>query len=175
MMSAPSLLKASLGLLLLGSVIVTTVQPGAIAVPISTSHPQKVVAGPIKDPFLLKVRKSNGFCMQNRCYGELIILENGTYRYEDATKAAHGKLDRRAFARFKRKLAQVNLDKVKSKPFKGLCPSAYDAPETSYLFLTGNTVEQISECQYEIDLRDPLFKQANQFYNKVVEQLYAGK
>lgn len=171
-MSSFSLVRASLGFLVVGSVIASMVQPAAIAVPTLPSQPQKVVAEPIKDPFLLKIRKIGGRCSPNHCKSELVILENGTYRYEDGDKATQGRFDRRSFAQFKGRLARVNLQQIKSKPAT-TCPTMYDAPETVYLFRVGRHVEQISECKYQIDPQDRLFQQANQFYEKAVEQAYA--
>lgn len=174
-MSISPLIRASLSFLLLSGMVATTVQPAFTAMPTSAAQSQKVVAEPTKDPFLLKVRKSGGFCPDNQCFSELTILQNGTYRYEDAQKTGTGKLSRRAFTQLKRRLARLNIEQVRSKPFTGTCPIAYDGPETFYRFLIGNTVEEISDCKSAIDPQDPLFQQINRLYDKAVETVYQAE
>lgn len=169
-MNASLLFRVSISLLLFGGVVSSSIQP-VTAMPLI----QNTKAEPIKDPFLLKVRKTGGMCRLNSCDRELTILNNGTYRYEDATKTGAGKLSRRAFSRLKQRLAKLNIEQVRSQPFTGTCPIAYDGPETLYRFLIGQTVEEISDCKSAIDPGDPLFQQINQLYDKAVETVYRAE
>lgn len=170
-MNASLLLRASISLLLFGSLVSTAVQPTVAAIPLI----QHTKAEPIKDPFLLKVRKTGGMCRLNSCDRELTILRDGTYRYADATKTGTGRLSRKTFTRLKQRLSRLNLEQVRSKPFTGTCPIAYDGPETLYRFLIGNTVEEVSDCKVAIDPRDPLFQQLNQIYDRVTETVYQSE
>jgi hypothetical protein len=54
-------------------------------------------------------------------------------------------------------IATTDFRVIKSRPFIGDCPTAYDGQETIYSFGTPDGVETIASCTVAIDSSLPLF------------------
>jgi hypothetical protein len=67
----------------------------------------------------------------------------------------------------KQRIKQADFKAIKSKPFKGTCPIAFDGIEIVYLFQTNRGIEEISTCKYAIDGKSPLFQQLNRLSQKL--------
>ena len=54
-------------------------------------------------------------------------------------------------------VATADFEAIKSRPFKGDCPTAYDGQETVYTFGAPGGFETIASCTVAIDSSLPLF------------------
>ncbi|MGV0023576.1 hypothetical protein [Phormidesmis priestleyi] len=143
---------------------------------------------------IVSVRREGGFCRPGGCFSEVAIFADGTYRYSDPTQQKTGNLNRLEIQRFQKRIAAANFQKIKSQPFTGTCPLAYDGPETVYTFRKGDLfeisaradrteisaradrteisaradrTEVIRSCQTQIDGKNPLFQQAERVYRQI--------
>jgi hypothetical protein len=67
----------------------------------------------------------------------------------------------------KQRIKQADFKAIKSKPFKGTCPIAFDGIEIVYLLQTNRGIEEISTCKYAIEGKSPLFQQLNRLSQKL--------
>ena len=58
-------------------------------------------------------------------------------------------------------LAVADFEAIRSHPFRGECPTAFDGQEVIYTFATPSGPERISSCEVEIEPEDPLFAAVN--------------
>ncbi len=119
---------------------------------------------------IVSIRREGGFCRPGGCFSEVAIFADGTYRYSDRTQQKTGRINRLEIRRFQKRIAAANFEKIKSQPFTGTCPLAYDGPETVYTFRKGSQTEVIRSCQTQIDGKNPLFQQAERVYQQIVSQ-----
>jgi hypothetical protein len=161
--------QASIGAFTIAS---TLLHPGTS--PAARAESQQAIATPpTTKNFLASIRREGGNCRPGGCFSEVAILSDGTYRYGDRTQQTMGKLNRLEIQRFQKRIAVANFDKIKSQPFTGTCPLAYDGPETVYTFRRGDRVEVIRSCQTQIDGKNPLFQQAERVYRQIT--IVAGR
>jgi hypothetical protein len=117
---------------------------------------------------LLKVNITGGFCIPKFCDRELTIQSNGSYQYvQGETVRATGKLSRREVRALKRLIKQADFAAIKSQPFQGVCPIAFDGTKTTYTFLTQNQPEVIDDCEVAVDVEQPLFQQTLAIFQRI--------
>ena len=51
----------------------------------------------------------------------------------------------------------TDFNELRSHPFNGTCPTAYDGQELIFDFWTPTTIERVAGCQVQIDWSSPLF------------------
>ena len=54
-------------------------------------------------------------------------------------------------------ISKADFGALKSRPFTGTCPVAFDGQETIYTFATPSGAVRIASCEVEVDPSDPLF------------------
>ena len=54
-------------------------------------------------------------------------------------------------------ITKADFVALKSRPFTGTCPVAYDGQETIYTFATASGAERIASCEVVVDPAAPLF------------------
>lgn len=95
------------------------------------------------------VERSGGLCPGNRACGDKITI----YRDGKMTKAGTGeevKMATEDAEKLRNAITKKNVEMLKLKKFTGLCPTAYDGMEVSYIFVVDGKEERISSCEYEI-------------------------
>jgi hypothetical protein len=111
--------------------------------------------------FLIKIQFRGGMRV-TRTVPELMIRPNGVYRYSNGVNTPKsGLLSDQELSLLQQRVKQTNFKGVKSKPFRGTCPIAYDGIEMVYFFQSLSGVEEISACKYSISGKSPLFQQLN--------------
>ena len=102
------------------------------------------------------------------CFSELTIFADGTYRYgaSGLNQQKTGKINQIEFQRLQQLIATANFKTIKSVPFRGTCPIAYDGTETIYTFRQGNRTEVVRSCQTQIDSKSSLFQQLERIYRQ---------
>jgi hypothetical protein len=131
--------------------------------PIPPNIASAQVAMPKTTPeiFLIKMQFRGGM-RATRTIPELTIRPDGLYRYNNgASKPNSGVLSQQELRLLKQRVQQANFSVIKSTPFKGTCPIAYDGIEVVYLFQLHRGVEEISACKYAINGKSLLFQQLN--------------
>ncbi len=131
---------------------------------------------PIATTDLLTVTLTGGACLPRLCDRTLVIQRNGNYQYfiGEGIKAT-GQLRRRELLELKRLIKQANFESIKSQPFKGTCPIAYDGSKTIYRFFPkGQPAEVIDDCEIAVDVQQPLFKQTQAILQRLVMDAAEG-
>jgi hypothetical protein len=142
---------------LLGGLICFNGQP--ISPSIASAQPAMPTATP--EIFWIKIQFRGGM-RATRTIPELTIRPDGLYRYNNGvSKPKSGVLSQQEVRLLKQRVQQANFSVIKSKPFKGTCPIAYDGIEVAYLFQLHRGVEEISACKYAINGKSLLFQQLN--------------
>jgi hypothetical protein len=121
-----------------------------------------------KAQYLIKIVKSGGLCPYGVCHMEIILDTDGKYTWTEGQGksqkmrgAGSIKLDK--LLKIKHAIENTSFDKIKSKKFKGLCPTAVDGFENHFYFYIDNKIEVISSCKYEIDTKLTIFTQLLEF------------
>ena len=149
--------KLSGMMVLIGGLISLNGQP--ILPRIASVQPAMPTATP--EIFWIKIQFRGGM-RATRTIPELLIRPDGLYRYNNGvSKPKSGVLSQHEARLLKQRVQQVNFSVIKSKPFKGTCPIAYDGIEVVYLFQRSQGVEEISACKYAINGKSLLFQQLN--------------
>jgi len=107
---------------------------------------------------LIKIEATGGLCPYGECNSELIIFNNGFYNSSTNNKQEKvGNLDEIDLLDLKQLIKNSNFKDIKSKPFTGTCPIAYDGQEDIYTFFFDKGTESISDCNYELNYDEGLF------------------
>jgi hypothetical protein len=131
----------------------------SIAPNIASAQPAMPTVTP--EIFWIKIQFRGGM-RATRTIPELTIRPDGLYRYNNGiSKPQSGILSQQELRLLKQRVQQANFSVIKSQPFKGTCPIAYDGPEVVYLFQLHRGVEEISACKYAINGKSLLFGQLN--------------
>jgi hypothetical protein len=122
---------------------------------------QPAIPKTTSEMFFIKIQFRGGMRI-SRTIPELTIRPDGLYRYNNGvSKPRSGVLSQQELRLLKQRVQQANFSAIKSKPFKGTCPIAYDGIEVVYLFQLHQGVEEISACKYAINGKSLLFQQLN--------------
>jgi len=125
---------------------------GAAPAPSSTPIPTEMPAGP-----LLMVMTRGGLCPPGVCGITMFIERDG--RAHQAAKPPNelGVVPAEVVAALADAVQTTDFDQVRSRPFTGICPTAYDGQEFVFEFGAPSGVERIESCTVAIDWSSPLF------------------
>jgi hypothetical protein len=161
---------------MIGRSIGMTALVGAIACLSGTSFvptpalAQQAMPTPKSEIFLVKIQFRGGM-RATATIPELLIRPDGLYRSSNGVSPPKsGFLSNQELRLLKQRIKQADFKAIKSKPFQGTCPIAYDGTEIVYLFQLHQVhqgVEEISTCKYAINGKSPLFQQLNRLSQKL--------
>jgi hypothetical protein len=107
---------------------------------------------------LLTIRAEGGMCPNGGCWSEQQIKADGSFTVTDYTGTTkNGTLDAAQVAELTQQIAATDFEQVKSQPFTGTCPLAFDGQELIYTFQTLSGPETIASCKVGIDENSALF------------------
>jgi hypothetical protein len=114
------------------------------------------VAIPVAGP-LLTVQMRGGLCPEGACANAVILDRDG--RVHAAAKPPNdlGQVDAKALAALTAAIQATDWAAVKSHPFTGQCPVAFDGQELIFEFSVGTGTQRVASCEVEIDWGHPLF------------------
>jgi hypothetical protein len=122
---------------------------------------QQAKPTPKSEIFLVKIKFQGGMRATTTVPG-LLIKPDGIYRSSNGVnQPKSGVLSQPELHLLKQRIKQADFKTIKSTPFTGTCPIAFDGIEIVYLFQTNRGIEELSTCKYAIDGKSPLFQQLN--------------
>jgi hypothetical protein len=135
----------ALALGLLASIIVLVGCNSAVSVPLPGSGP------------LVTVSTRGGMCPQGACDHSVILERDG--RVHAAAKPPNdlGRVPAAAMATLTGAVQATDYRALKSHPFTGQCPIAFDGQELIFEFGVGAGTQRIASCEVDIDWGHPLF------------------
>lgn len=112
------------------------------------------------DAILLSVKAVGGLCPNGECESTTIVHRDGHFSIRVGRDAPrNGQVPLEAVDRLAAEIARADFPRIKSVPFTGTCPVAYDGQELIYTFPTAAIGEQeIASCKVQIDTASPLFQ-----------------
>jgi hypothetical protein len=123
--------------------------PGVQPAPTPTGAPP---GGP-----LVIVETRGGECPQGACGSTIVVEADGRVHVTAPSKAELRSLPADLVDALTTEISQTDFGALKSHPFTGTCPVAYDGQETVYTFATSSAVERIASCETAVDPSAPLF------------------
>ena len=110
---------------------------------------------------LVTVEATGGHCLEGTCRSVVAIEADGLVHQIEPVEAEIHRATDEAIDLYRAALATTDFDAIRSRPFTGECPTAFDGQELIYTFATSAGPERISSCEVEIDPEDPLFTAVN--------------
>jgi hypothetical protein len=129
----------------------------AVACSSSISVPIPIATGPLVTGPLVTIETRGGLCAEGPC-GTTVILERDG-RVHQAAKPPNdlGTVSPVQLAALDSLIRSTDLAAIRSHPFTGQCPTAYDGQEVVLEFGAPGGVQRIASCEVEVDWRQPLF------------------
>jgi len=111
---------------------------------------------PLAGP-LLTVEMRGGMCPAGACDSSVILERDG--RVHAAAKPPNdlGRVDAQAMATLTAVIQATDWATLRSHPFTGQCPIAFDGQELIFEFSVGTGTQRIASCEVDIDWGNPLF------------------
>ena len=104
---------------------------------------------------IMTYRQEGGLCISgDLCWGEWDLFTDGSYvqrAHEYELFGEAGAIPPNDVAKLIQEVAIVDFDEIKSRPFEGTCPIAYDGSMNTYTFVTDNGEEIIGSCTYDLE------------------------
>jgi hypothetical protein len=106
---------------------------------------------------LVAVEMRGGMCPAGACDNGVILERDG--RVHAAAKPPNdlGRVDGQAMATLVAAIQATDWAALKSHPFTGQCPIAFDGQELIFEFSVGTGTQRIASCEVDIDWGNPLF------------------
>jgi hypothetical protein len=106
---------------------------------------------------LVTVQMRGGMCPDGMCDQTVTLERDG--RVHSSTKPPNelGRVGADAYTVLAVAIQATDFAAMKSKPFTGDCPVAFDGQELIFTFAVGTATQRIASCEAEIDWGSPLF------------------
>lgn len=112
---------------------------------------------PVEVGPLLTVQMRGGMCMDGPC-DHAVILEPDGRVHDGATPAKDlGRVPAPTMATLTAAIQGADYAALKSRPFTGECPIAFDGQELIFEFAVGAGTQRLASCEVDIDWGHPLF------------------
>jgi len=118
---------------------------------------------------LVTVRMEGGMCPEGLCQATWTLQRDG--RILTAAKPPNevGRADGGVMTALTAAVEAADYNTIRSRPFTGQCPTAYDGQEIIFEFHASSGVQTIRSCEVEIDWTHPLFAATVAALSSVVE------
>jgi len=107
---------------------------------------------------LLEIYSSGGLCPDGICNSKQVIYRGGEVRVNGKAVQVGYKFTSEMINNLSTVIESTDFNALRSIPFRGTCPTAYDGQEVIYTFYTFHGPEKVSSCTTEIDYNSELFK-----------------
>lgn len=98
-----------------------------------------------------------GHCVQGACDTTYYVEQDGRVHLAAKPPNEVATLDEAGLAEIRAQIDAADFDEIRSHPFTGTCPTAFDGQELVLEFGTDAGPEQIATCEVAIDWTAPLF------------------
>ena len=122
--------------------------PAATPSPTPTASP----SGP-----LLTLTMRGGLCPPGACETTYYVENDGRVHLAAKPPNELGYAGEQELADLQAAISAADFDEIRSHPFTGTCPTAFDGPEMVLEFATPTGTQQIASCEVAFDWSAPLF------------------
>ena len=109
------------------------------------------------DGRLVTVEAHGGHCREGECRRVFAIESDGLVHQLEPDEAEIHRVTDETIDVYRAALSVTDFNAIRSRPFTGECPTAFDGMEVIYTFETPSGTERIASCEVEIDRQAPLF------------------
>ena len=106
---------------------------------------------------LMTVQMRGGMCQEGACDSSVILERDGRVRSLAKPPNDLGVVIPENMSALNAAIAATDYATLKSKPFTGECPIAFDGQELIFEFATLSGTQRLASCEVEIDWGHPLF------------------
>lgn len=106
---------------------------------------------------LVTVQIRGGLCPEGTCDSTVVLENDGRVHSADKPPNNLGLVPAPAMSNLVAAIQATDWTALKSKPFTGECPVAFDGQEQIFEFAVGTGTQRIASCEVEIDWSHPLF------------------
>jgi hypothetical protein len=117
-----------------------------------TSTPLPTAAGA-----LVTVEIRGGLCADGPCGTTIVVERDGRVRQAAKPPNDLGIVPPAALAALDAAVRTTDFAELRSHPFTGECPTAFDGPEIVFEFGAPGGVQRIATCEVDVDFGSPLF------------------
>jgi hypothetical protein len=95
--------------------------------------------------------------VRGACDWVTVIERDGRVHVTQPVAREIGRAPDGTLAALEATIQRTNFDRIRSRPFTGECPTAFDGQELIYEFSTPSGMQRIASCEAAIDPGEPLF------------------
>ena len=106
---------------------------------------------------LLTVTMTGGMCMNGPCDSAVVLERDGLVHSAAKPPNDLGLVTPEAYATLNAAIQSTDFDAMRSKPFTGECPTAFDGQKQIFEFSVGSAIQRLDSCESELDWSSPLF------------------
>jgi hypothetical protein len=118
---------------------------------------------------LVTVRMEGGMCPEGACQASWTVQRDGRILVAAKPPNEVGRADGGVMTTLTAAVEAADYAAIRSRPFTGECPTAYDGQEIVFEFHASSGVQTIRSCEVEIDWTHPLFAATVAALSSVVE------
>jgi len=120
---------------------------------------------------LLTLTMRGGLCVPGACETTYYVEQDGRVHLAAKPPNELGYLDEAVLAELKARIAAADFADIRSHPFTGTCPTAFDGAELVLEFAAPGGTQQIASCEVAIDWNAPVFAVVAIAFEPVLGQL----
>ena len=118
----------------------------------ASPSPTELPAGP-----LLTVVSRGGLCPPGPCETTLFVERDGRVHVAAKPPNELGVVPAEVMTALDEAVRTTDFEQVRSRPFTGMCPTAFDGQELVFEFGAPAGVERVESCMVDVDWSSPLF------------------
>jgi hypothetical protein len=103
------------------------------------------------------IQRRGGMCAGGPCESTILVERSGLVHVSAKPPNQLGMVPPDLLAALVQQIDAADFDEMRTHPFTGTCPTAFDGQEIVFEFATADSVERIESCRIQIDYSSPLF------------------
>jgi hypothetical protein len=116
-----------------------------------------LVQPPAGDGPIVTVEAHGGMCLEGECRSVVAIEADGRVHQVEPEERRISQVTGESIDVLRAAIGITDFDAIRSRPFLGECPTAFDGQELVYTIATPRGAERIASCDVEVDPDAPLF------------------
>ena len=112
---------------------------------------------PAPEGAMMAVITRGGMCPAGACENTILVERDGLVHLAAKPPNQLGVVPAEELSALEQQISTVDYDELRSHPFTGTCPTAFDGQEFVYEFNAPAGIERIESCQTAVDYSSPLF------------------
>ena len=106
---------------------------------------------------LVTVEATGGMCRTGTCRSVVAIEADGRVHQVEPEAIEISQVTTESIDVLRTAIDVTDFEAIRSRPFRGTCPTAFDGQELVYTIATAHGSERIASCDVEVDPQAPLF------------------